>query len=125
MNLYLIGFFGGLEYGMADQPDIRDLRRDREQADERRMIEYLRSGRQVVFTLGLSRDVFVSDDEKIIGPLRLLTDGNWVWPSDLEYYLENYHIELSLSFVNHVRQNHWMVPIDIDEEAVCKALLEV
>lgn len=40
-----------------------------------------------------------------LGPLRLLTDGTYCWPSYLVHYLRRYHLWLPAHFVHHVREH--------------------
>ncbi len=47
----------------------------------------------------------VLDESKgVIGSLEILTDGEWIWPSDLSYYLQNYHIKLDERFIDHIKK---------------------
>ncbi len=44
-------------------------------------------------------------------PSRILTDGEWIWPDDLAYYVEKYHVSLEREFLNRVRENLYRVPL--------------
>ena len=61
-----------------------------------------------------------------IGRLHLLTDGKWVWWSDLAHCVRRHHVELDPVLVAHARGNHWAVPQLGDEEleAMLTLLLE-
>ncbi len=39
-----------------------------------------------------------------IGPLSLLTDGTYVWPSDLAHYIVKYGVRVMPAFLCHVRK---------------------
>ena len=43
-----------------------------------------------------------------------MTDGVYVWPSYLAYYVDNYDIELSHEFGAHMRACNWNLPRLID-----------
>ncbi len=53
------------------------------------ILAYLRSGTLFVVAPGISRG-YLSAGREIIGALVLLTDGKFIWPSDLAYYVEKY-----------------------------------
>ena len=47
------------------------------------------------------------DVDAPIGELRFLSDGAWMWPSDLIHYLELYDVNLPNDFVAHMASNDW------------------
>ncbi|MFF9458669.1 hypothetical protein [Streptomyces flaveolus] len=40
----------------------------------------------------------------------MLTDGQWLWYSDLAHYVERYHVTLDERFIQHARNQHWTPP---------------
>jgi hypothetical protein len=38
------------------------------------------------------------------------TDGEWIWPTDLIYYVEEYHAELPAEFVARMASFGWSCP---------------
>jgi hypothetical protein len=44
------------------------------------------------------------------GGKSLKTDGVWVWPSDLSYYVEKYNLFLPPEFLQHVRSKDFCPP---------------
>jgi hypothetical protein len=46
----------------------------------------------------------------------VITDGVWVWPEYLEYYVATYHVELPKAFVRHMEQSSWTAPPVTDEQ---------
>jgi hypothetical protein len=50
----------------------------------------------------------------IDAPRELWTDGVYVWPADLAYYVERYHARLPRSFWYHARDNEWRIASGID-----------
>ncbi|MFI0262541.1 hypothetical protein ACH4OW_26280 [Streptomyces sp. NPDC017056] len=77
--------------------------------DEDRILSYLEDGEEIFSTMGAERDA-ISRDEWIGGAGSLLTDGEWVWPVDLVYYLSRYHIALPADFLDHVRKSGYQAP---------------
>ena len=65
--------------------------------------------------------VFASSPEKgVIGSPDDITDGTWIWPADLVYYVENYDLQLDEEFIKHMAKQSWSVPEDliIDEDDI-------
>ncbi len=52
----------------------------------------------------------LSDGLVATDPPHILTDGEWEWPGDLPYYLEEYHVSLEREFLDRVRGNGYRVP---------------
>ncbi|QDN95105.1 hypothetical protein FNV65_00675 [Streptomyces sp. S1A1-8] len=111
----VVGNFRELERGWPDGPSLRGSVRDKAPAQARELVEYLRNGTVLVATATLVHDV-LSPSHAVIGGWRLLTDGHWLWHSDLAYYVERYHVALDQRFLAHVRGNDWTVPQLTDEE---------
>jgi hypothetical protein len=44
-----------------------------------------------------------------IEPSGVLTDGAWLWPSVLSYYVAKYHLVLSPEFIEHARAKNWTI----------------
>ncbi|HWT75744.1 MAG TPA: hypothetical protein VN258_13650 [Mobilitalea sp.] len=109
MKLKSIGFFKELKHGDEDSECLRLLTRKEADKNENGILQYLSSGITICVSPGIVKDVL--DDSKIIGSLSILTDGIWVWPSDLLYYVKEYHINLNNDFVLYMSQNNWTVPV--------------
>ena len=41
-----------------------------------------------------------------------ITDGKWIWPSSLAYYVETYDLGLPADFLEDMANNDWSVPPD-------------
>lgn len=77
-----------------------------------RQVQYLESGKAIFTTPGLSRDVF--REEFVIGPLHILTDGTYAWPSDYPYYVKNYNVRVPDEVVAHMARRGWTIaPFDL------------
>lgn len=108
MKLKRVGFFSDLRYGEPSERRIADCVRDICTEDQGKYSVYLSSGRMIIASPGFSRDIFSPD--KIIGPLSMLTDGVYIWPSDLAYYVRSYNVQLPEHFIAHGDELGWMIP---------------
>lgn len=116
----------------AHLPSIRDLVSDTPTDLESELLAYL--GRGIVCGVysdpGLLRDAIMPgqrldvasrEDPRLAGvvvqPSLLLTDGRWVWPGELTYYVARYHIQLPQRFFEFARERHWRIedPIDLGD----------
>jgi len=99
INLKPVGFFHELPHGDPNGPSLAESRRDKAADYEYAVAEYLTKGSTYIVSPGPVWDVI--DGDGPIGTATVLTDGEWIWPSDLVYYLQTYHVELSPDFVKH------------------------
>ncbi|GGV33794.1 hypothetical protein GCM10010182_66980 [Actinomadura cremea] len=97
-----LGRFRELPHGTPDGPSLRAAVRPRGDEHEELLVRYLRAGTMFAVTTSLVPDV-LSDSEKPIARLAILTDGQWFWSSDLAHYVERYHVRLDPRFVHQVR----------------------
>ncbi|MGW2066546.1 hypothetical protein ACWCO9_39130 [Streptomyces sp. NPDC001937] len=105
----MVGDFRELEHGRPHSPSLRAAVGVEWPPHARELIRYLRSGAVLAATAGLTHDV-LSPDRTIIGGLSLLTDGQWLWYSDLAYYVEHHHVALDAAFIAHAQSRDWTVP---------------
>jgi hypothetical protein len=117
-ELIQLGFFmevfdsrGGVMGG-----NLKDCIADTPQEDEDKLVAYLQAGR-FYRAFGDPEeelyDVLDHSAEMNLKPA-LLTDGTYVWATDLPYYVARYHARLPRSFLLHARRNGWQVPQDLD-----------
>jgi hypothetical protein len=109
------GFFSELPKADA----IRVLREnlgEGPQMDEERILNYLRTGTQMVAVAGVVFDL-LAKDESIIGPPHEFSDGEWLWSADVLHYVMHYHLRVPEGFVSHMRGNNWVprVPGNIQQ----------
>ncbi|MEV1176802.1 hypothetical protein [Nonomuraea sp. NPDC049784] len=107
-----LGDFQELPHERPDGPSLRAAVRDKGEEYEALLVKYLQAGTLFVVSGSGAHDVLIPE-AKYIGPLAMLTDGQWFWYSDLAYYVERYHVQLSERFVEHVR-NLKGVPSTVD-----------
>jgi len=114
-DLIRMGFFRELDHGDGSDFRLEDWITSTPGRDEEPLATYLDTGKIFRTTDDLARDMLADDpDEAPIGPLRYLTDGTYVWPSDLPYYVRRYHVRLPRAFVIHARANGFRVPEHLD-----------
>nr|WP_037831766.1 hypothetical protein [Streptomyces sp. NRRL S-325] len=120
-----VGNFRELGHGRPDGPSLRAAVQADESEHERDLVRYLRGGSVLFATPSAVPDV-LSFTGAVIGGLHLLTDGRWLWHSDLAYYVEHYHVAVDPEFVAHVQGNDWAVPelSDSDMDAILTMLIE-
>ena len=102
-----VGFFKELTHGDKNATSIKEIIGQNTLDKESKIINYLNNGK--IFCIAPVLD----ESKGVIGSLEILTDGEWIWPSDLSYYLQNYHIKLDEQFIDHIKKNNWKVP-DVD-----------
>jgi hypothetical protein len=89
------GFFEGTRYSRPGDPKLIPEELAPETAAA--VAVYLRSGQVFAASPMRSRDLL--DTSVKLESLEYLTDGDWVWPSDLIYYVENYRVAVPNEFV--------------------------
>ena len=105
MDLLPAGFFRELHHGDPLGPSIEDARESLAPTTARDVAAYLRGGSVLAATGQSTADWF--DANKTIGPLEVRTDGRWMWPGDLAYYVERYSVGLPTEFLAWMRSKAW------------------
>ncbi|NTE04386.1 hypothetical protein G6M26_06085 [Agrobacterium tumefaciens] len=80
------------------------------------VLEYLKH-RGIAFatTMQIIKSLELNNDTTI-GGLVYYTDGVWIWPNYLSYYLEFFDIEISEDFIENINSNNRLPSeIDLDE----------
>jgi hypothetical protein len=114
-------------------PSLRSLVSEQPRGDEAKILQYLQQGVFGCFypDAGLGRDVLepgkkvdrqLSNDalglpsasafgpcSSVIEPSSVLTDGVWLWPGVLAYYVARYHVQVDPQFIDHARANNWTI----------------
>lgn len=49
----------------------------------------------------------------------MMTDGVWLWPGELPYYVAAHGVDLPAEFVDRMRQSGWAIP-PMSEAEECK-----
>lgn len=84
-------------------------------AERDRVLDYLTNAPVVLAARSFDVDAFAPDRSPAV-PLNFRTDGNWVWPGSVVYYLREHSIAPDPDLVNHIRARRFVVP-DVGEPA--------
>lgn len=107
MSLKKVGFF--FEFSENDQRDrLCKLRQPNPQPHESQIVEYLLSGVPAGIAMTVEHDVLKTPPQPL-GEATLRSDGEWIWPSSLAYYVDNYHLPLPQEFVAKMEECQWIV----------------
>ena len=79
---------------------------------EKKIVGYLSDGTLFGVGMGVDTDILKAD-QPVIGTLDIITDGVWVWPATLKYWVVTYHIKLPTEFMKHMANNNWKCPKNI------------
>lgn len=111
-ELIPVGFFRELEGSPQDGPAIQHALGG--PPPEPGLINYLRSGALLVMGMGVAYDVLRPEVDRVIGEQGVLTDGHYVWPSQLAYYVRHHRLVLPPAFIDHARRQSWRIDPDLD-----------
>ncbi len=89
------------------------LRQEEAAVDECKIVGYLESGIDSGAVMMIEHDV-LADPSKAIGEVLLKSDGVWIWPLSLAYYVKEYHLALPSEFIEHMENNSWCIPDDAE-----------
>ncbi|MFF5159845.1 hypothetical protein ACFY3N_27095 [Streptomyces sp. NPDC000348] len=107
-----VGFFTELSpgWGLPENGSIKDAVRPSGHPDERRILDYLRSGTEIWSEMSAGPDVLDPEAPNMTGIGSLITDGTWLWREDLPYYIAKYHVSLPDDFLEHIRSLDYAAP---------------
>ena len=111
-----VGFFKELDYGYPECESIKDSVSNNKLANQADIIDYLAAGHVLIASGGLAADYF--NETANSGYPHIITDGAWVWPGTLAYYIENYHVGLPDEFINHMKKGKWLSPMELEVESM-------
>jgi len=67
---------------------------------QKEMASYLRRGTIILTQMSRSKDVFTG--ERIPNEVHLLTDGEYLWPNELAWYVEKHNLRLPKDFEDYI-----------------------
>jgi hypothetical protein len=102
-----------LKHGDEDGTSIKTLMSDTAGENEAEQVHYLENGAVFIACAGVVKDVLNSSNG-VIGSPHILTDGVWAWPKDLAYYVQKYHVKLPDEFIQHMKNNRWNPPAEME-----------
>ena len=112
------GYFKEMPHGdSTDSSIFENLHKKIDNKDK--ICNYLRQGYVLAACGGVVKDV-VCPEKGIVGSPDDITDGVWIWPADLVYYVENYDLLLDDAFINYMSEHEWNVPqnLEINEDDI-------
>jgi hypothetical protein len=78
-------------------------------AERDRVLDYLTNAPVVLAARSYDVDAFSPDRAPAV-PLNFRTDGNWVWPGSVPYYLREHSITPDPDLLDHIRARRFVVP---------------
>lgn len=115
-KLIRVGFFHEMKHGEPGGPSLAAARADAPPPHQKAIAAYLAAGHVYIATPGLAKDVL--DGKTVIGPPHYLTDGTYVWPGDLPYYVRTYNVRLPAAFVEHAMAHGFTMPASVDRSVL-------
>ncbi|MFD0199447.1 MULTISPECIES: TNT domain-containing protein [Saccharothrix] len=94
--------FDGPEPVVRDRPAVHPQERDE-------VLAYLENAPVVLAARSYGPDALKPDATPSV-PLSFHTDGTWVWPGGVAYYLRHHHVPPVPQLVQHIRDNGYAVP---------------
>ena len=98
------------EFGLfllEDKNVLRKLRALGTEKCSRAVLKYLRSGIDFGAVARVSRSLL---DDAVLPPTHLLTDGAWIWPSDIVFYVAEHDVAVPEEFKQHMAARNWKMP---------------
>lgn len=125
-SIALIGWFSDLPHGDYAAPRVADHTGELAPALGERIAKYLDSG-AVISEPGTDTIDPLQEKRPVIGSLRVMTDGEFIWPSDLSYFVRTYGVGLPKQVIEKMHAADWKARPLTDEDllAVCMALEEL
>lgn len=111
MVLIRKGFYREMQFGDETDPSMLDSIHQKIENKEL-ICKYLQNGYVMAACGDVVTDV-LSPENGVIGSPDDLTDGHWLWPGDLAYYVEKYDLKLDDDFIDYMKSHSWSIPNDI------------
>ena len=89
--------------------NVQNLTCENPQKNEDKILQYLKSAPLAeMVILSYPYDFFTKEllDLKLTN---YYSDGVWLWPGLLYYYVEKYHYKVDDEFVEHMKKNNWKI----------------
>ncbi len=114
MELKTVGYYKEMPHGSKTSNSIFDFINKGSQEDIDKIYQYLKSGVEFVVSPEVTHDI-ITPEKGTSGIASSYTDGIWLWPGDLAYYVKNYNLKLPDEFISTMAQNNWMISKTIDD----------
>ena len=118
MKLIITGCYKEIPNGKTNNlKSIKECISNSEYTNKQKIVDYLKNGVSVAIAPGGDMHDILNKNNPGIGIEEWLTDGKYTWCSYLQYYVENYNLQLDNDFLNNIKNNNYKIPIsesDID-----------
>jgi len=114
MNIKTVGYFKEMPHGNKSSASIYDYINNGNAGEIEHICHYLESGIEFIVSPEISEDI-INPAKGTAGVISDYTDGTWLWPGDLSYYVKNYGLKIPEEFLQTMRANNWKVPITLDD----------
>jgi hypothetical protein len=105
-----VGFFEELGVSAHYTGKMREVIQGVAAPNEQMIVDYLNSGYVLLDAPETAVDV-ITGKTRIIGASSLVSDGTWVWRTDLSHYLANYHLSFPADFTEHLIRCGYSIPM--------------
>ncbi|MGI8306443.1 hypothetical protein [Saccharopolyspora hattusasensis] len=90
------------------------------EAERGQILDYLRAGTALMITTATLEDV-VDPARGAVVPMSFRTDGTWIWPDTIAYYLEHHQLAPDPDLLAHIR-DAGLLPPELDTVAIHRAM---
>ena len=108
-RMKFVGFFVELVGDLARGVSIHDEPGGSRDYERGWLVAYLTAGVKIAATMGSAADPF-NPQVFLTGVGSPLTDGEWIWPEELAYLVEQYNVALPEEFLAAVKRRRYQVP---------------
>ncbi len=120
MNLKTVGYYKEMTQGKSTDPSIHQFVNKGDKHVIEKICAYLNDGTTVIVCPGVTRDI-IDETAGSAGTGSACTDGVWLWPDDLCYYVRKYNISIPEDFLETMKRNNWDNPsksLDLTDEPI-------
>ena len=110
MKLKSVGFYKELSRSDKYKESIFDSINSVNSFEKEKVCKYLEDGLVLVVVPETSEDV-INPEKGVTGTSSEKTDGTWLWPEYLSYYVRNYNLKLPDDFLETMQKNNCNIPI--------------
>lgn len=115
MDLLRTGYYREMHHAEESDPSIIDyVNKLSAQNELEHICNYLQSGIPLIVCCGVDTDI-INPNRGVSGCPSMLTDGHYIWPGDLAYYVKEYALGIDENFIANMRNNNWTIPIKLED----------
>ena len=119
MKVRTVGYYKDMPHGINSALSLIDYINQEDKLKIDKICGYLENGIALIVSPGSVEDV-INPENGSAGTSSTYTDGEWIWPGDLAYYVRNYRLKLPEEFVKTMEKNLWKIPVTFDDLEVDK-----